>query len=149
MQLKRDTDYAIRILYCLRQNGDVGHTGERKGMTLSEIAMQTGTPKLVAGRVCESLKKTGLIAAAGAFALTGGVQRDGAAWRALLPAALAVALALLLSPPRDTTLPSLARVTRGCAGAVWAGALSPPKPAKGLGRGFSASGGSTISASSI
>lgn len=45
----------------------------------------------------------GLIAAAGAFALTGGVQRDGAAWRALLPAALAMALALLLSPPRDTT----------------------------------------------
>lgn len=65
MQLKRDTDYAIRILYCLRQNGDVGHTGERKGMTLSEIAMQTGTPKLVAGRVCESLKKKGMIAAAG------------------------------------------------------------------------------------
>lgn len=65
MQLKRDTDYAIRILYCLRQNGDVGHTGERKGMTLSEIAMQTGTPKLVAGRVCESLKEKGMIAAAG------------------------------------------------------------------------------------
>ena len=45
----------------------------------------------------------GLIAAAAAFALTGGVQRDGAAWRALLPAALAVILALALSPPRDTT----------------------------------------------
>ena len=45
----------------------------------------------------------GMIAAAAAFALTGGVQRNGAALRALLPAALAVALALLIAPTGRVT----------------------------------------------
>lgn len=49
----------------------------------------------------------GLIAAAAAFALTGGVQRDVAALRVLLPAALAVAAALLLLPAKGTTWPPL------------------------------------------
>lgn len=40
----------------------------------------------------------GLVAAAAAFALTGGVQRDFSALRVLLPAALALALALALVP---------------------------------------------------
>lgn len=40
----------------------------------------------------------GLVAAAAAFALTGGVQRDLSALRVLLPAALALALALALTP---------------------------------------------------
>lgn len=40
----------------------------------------------------------GLAAAAAAFALTGGMQRDLTALRALVPAALAVALALILIP---------------------------------------------------
>ena len=61
MQLKRDTDYAVRILYCLNQNYAIDNSGEKKGVTLSEIAMQTGTPKLVAGRVCDSLKEKGII----------------------------------------------------------------------------------------
>ena len=30
-------------------------------MTLTEIAAQTGTPKIVAGRVCENLKENGMI----------------------------------------------------------------------------------------
>ncbi len=51
----------------------------------------------------------GLIAAAGAFALTGGVQRDAAALRVLVPAALAVALALALSPTNRVTWPPLER----------------------------------------
>lgn len=45
----------------------------------------------------------GLIAAAAAFALTGGVQRDLTALRALLPAALAVVLALILIPSGRAT----------------------------------------------
>lgn len=45
----------------------------------------------------------GLVAAAAAFALTGGLQRDLSAWRALIPAALAVALALMLIPGGGTT----------------------------------------------
>ena len=56
-----------------------------------------------------SLARTvpGLVAAAAAFALTGGVQRDAAALRVLLPAALAVALALALLPARRVTWPPL------------------------------------------
>ena len=45
----------------------------------------------------------GLVAAAAAFALTGGIQRDLSALRALVPAALAVALALLLIPGEGAT----------------------------------------------
>lgn len=45
----------------------------------------------------------GLIAAAAAFALTGGMQRDLPALRALVPAVLAVALALALIPGKNTT----------------------------------------------
>ena len=45
----------------------------------------------------------GLIAAAAAFALTGGVQRDLTALRVLAPAALAVMLALALMPGAGTT----------------------------------------------
>ena len=49
----------------------------------------------------------GLIAAAAAFALTGGIPREPAALRALVPAALAVAAALLLVPAGRTTWPPL------------------------------------------
>jgi len=49
----------------------------------------------------------GLVAAAAAFALTGGVQREPSALRALIPAALAVAVALMLLPPEGTTWPPL------------------------------------------
>ncbi len=51
----------------------------------------------------------GLIAAAAAFALTGGVQRDLSALRVLVPAALAVALALILLPANRVTWPPLER----------------------------------------
>lgn len=49
----------------------------------------------------------GLTAAAAAFALTGGVQREPYALRALLPAALAVVLALALAPADRVTWPPL------------------------------------------
>ena len=49
----------------------------------------------------------GLAAAAAAFALTGGVQRELNALRVLLPAALAVALALALMPADRVTWPPL------------------------------------------
>ena len=40
----------------------------------------------------------GLAATAAAFALSGGIQRDAAAWRALVPVALALALAMAVLP---------------------------------------------------
>lgn len=49
----------------------------------------------------------GLAAAAAAFALTGGVQREPSALRALIPAALAVALALWIVPAGRVTWPPL------------------------------------------
>ncbi len=49
----------------------------------------------------------GLVAAASAFALTGGVQRDVSALRVLLPAALAAVLALALIPANRVTWPPL------------------------------------------
>ena len=51
----------------------------------------------------------GLIAAAAAFTLTGGVQRDLSALRVLIPSALAVALALMLAPTNRVTWPPLER----------------------------------------
>ena len=49
----------------------------------------------------------GLAAAAAAFALTGGLSRDGAMLRAMLPSALAALLALLLVPAGRVTWPPL------------------------------------------
>lgn len=65
---------------------------------------------------CHALSRTaslaatvpGLVAAAAAFALTGGLQRDLPALRALVPAALAVVLALALLPGEDATWKPLA-----------------------------------------
>lgn len=65
---------------------------------------------------CHALSRTaslvatvpGLVAAAAAFALTGGLQRDLPALRALVPAALAVVLALALIPGEDATWKPLA-----------------------------------------
>ena len=51
----------------------------------------------------------GLVAAAAAFALTGGVQRDFRALRVLLPAALALAVAMALAPGERVTWGPLER----------------------------------------
>ena len=45
----------------------------------------------------------GLIASLAAFAMAGGVQKDSGAWRALIPAVLCVAAALLLTPADRVT----------------------------------------------
>ena len=61
MQLKKDTDIALRILYCLYQNNSGNDLGTARGLTLLEIATQTETPLIVIRRVCESLKARGII----------------------------------------------------------------------------------------
>ena len=61
MQLKRDTDYAVRILYCLYLRHTDDDSNVKNGLTLSEIAMQARVPKAVAGRICEYMAEKGFI----------------------------------------------------------------------------------------
>ena len=83
----------------------------REFVPMAILVLLAGLVACHAMSVTASLAATlpGLIAAAAAFALTGGVQRDLSAFRVLLPAALAVALALALSPANGITWPPLER----------------------------------------
>lgn len=65
MQLKRDTDFALRILFCIKQNQDKKDAESPGGLTLTEIAKQTGVPKLAAGRICDRLQVKGMIRLSG------------------------------------------------------------------------------------
>ena len=56
MQLKRDTDFAMRTLYCLNQNNDTTDPDKPAGLSLSEISMQTGVPRPTLVRLCEKLE---------------------------------------------------------------------------------------------
>lgn len=62
MQLKRDTDFALRIIFCLKQEAEQKRASQRSGLTLSEIASRTEVPKITAGRICDALEEGGLIA---------------------------------------------------------------------------------------
>ena len=61
MQLKRDTDYAFRVLYCLNERYKATRGRARRGLTLTEIASRAGIPKTAAERVCSGLYEKGLI----------------------------------------------------------------------------------------
>lgn len=65
MQLKRDTDYAIRILFCLKETIVSELSESQTGLTLSEIAANTGLARTTAGRICDSLVENGLIHVSG------------------------------------------------------------------------------------
>lgn len=66
--------------------------------------------------LCENmsfgLTVPGLLAALTAFALSGEVARDAAAWRALIPVGLIVAIALILLPSGRVTWPPLERAAQ-------------------------------------
>ncbi|MBQ1705827.1 MAG: Rrf2 family transcriptional regulator [Clostridia bacterium] len=55
MQLKRDTDYALRILSCIGSRSAEG-TMPPEGISLRTISSQTGVPKLSVNRVCRNLE---------------------------------------------------------------------------------------------
>lgn len=60
MQLKRDTDYAIRMLYCIGQE----YFDEDKtlwGTTITNLSRQSGVPKEIVRRICKRLEKAGFI----------------------------------------------------------------------------------------
>ncbi len=59
MQLKRDTEYALRILFCL---GEQRLTRRRViGLTAQQISARSGVPKVGTDRICRLLEKSGLI----------------------------------------------------------------------------------------
>lgn len=61
MQLKRDTELALRILYCLQNRSDGGERNARRKPGLAEISIQTMIPKVTARRICTRLCDSGMI----------------------------------------------------------------------------------------
>ena len=62
MQLKRDTDFAIRILFSIK--ADFEKKGaEGAGLTVSELSARTGLPKLTVARLSEHLEEKGMLKA--------------------------------------------------------------------------------------
>lgn len=59
MQLKRDTDYALRVLYCIREKQEIGRNA--KGMRLPELAVCAGVPKLAIKRICDLLSDRNIL----------------------------------------------------------------------------------------
>ena len=60
IQLKRETDYALRILLYIGQRCS-DETAPCEGVSIFDISSQTGIPRIRAGRICGYLKETGLI----------------------------------------------------------------------------------------
>jgi len=65
MQLRRDTEYALRILYCMVGRGG-DKTSPSAGLTLGRLSALSGVPKAAADRMCGRLKDAAFI-----------VSRDG------------------------------------------------------------------------
>jgi len=61
MQLKRDTDYAFRILFCLKETLLSDGEERQKSLPVSQIASRIGVMRVTTGRVCEQLVQAGLI----------------------------------------------------------------------------------------
>lgn len=57
MQLKRDTDYALRMLLYLARQEDSGESG----IAVPEISRQTSIPVAVASRLCKKLENARLL----------------------------------------------------------------------------------------
>ncbi len=55
MQLKRDTDYALRLLLCAARNADP------KGISLQELCRQTLVPRTIAARLCHTLAQENIL----------------------------------------------------------------------------------------
>lgn len=61
MHLKRDADFALRVLYCLVNSRKTGESGQEKSLPLAKIAIQAGIPRMVARRICDRLREAQLI----------------------------------------------------------------------------------------
>ncbi len=56
MQLKRDTDYALRLLLCA-----VKYADQKNSITLFELCSRTAVPITIASRLCHKLSEAQLI----------------------------------------------------------------------------------------
>ncbi len=59
MQLKRDTDYAVRIMVCMAES--LQENEDKKGMTAAEIIATTGIPRASFFRICGYLEEHQLL----------------------------------------------------------------------------------------
>ena len=59
VQLKRDTDYALRVLSSIRESGQTDRRA--RGLTQLEISRQSGIPRLAVGRICKMLCAGGIL----------------------------------------------------------------------------------------
>lgn len=57
MQLKRDTDYALRILFCLTKQ----YGGKKEKLTIQELCQNTRIPKTIVFRLCCKLEEANLL----------------------------------------------------------------------------------------
>lgn len=62
MQLKRDTEYALRILNAIARSSDIRKDPPYIGVPLSEIRALSGVPGVAIDRICSKLESAGLIA---------------------------------------------------------------------------------------
>ena len=61
MQLKRDTEYALRILYAVAERSAPEDEPSRGGATLNEISALSGVPRAGTDRVCPLLASAGFL----------------------------------------------------------------------------------------
>ena len=59
MQLKRDTEYAMRIMICIAE--DRRKNGKKSGVPVSNVISSTGIPKVTFDRICGNLEEKGMI----------------------------------------------------------------------------------------
>lgn len=70
MQLKRDTDYALRILLCVAKE----NAQNRAGMTANELSKSLSVPPTIIARLCRTLTAAKLLDAS--YPDSGGIKYD-------------------------------------------------------------------------
>ena len=70
MQLKRDTEYAMRIMVYIAEH--LKQSGKRTGTPSSTVIANTGIPMVTSNRICSRLEDTGMIRKE--------ISKDGEKW---------------------------------------------------------------------
>ena len=60
MQLKRDTEYALRIQFCF-ESGNAQEEAPSQSLTINELCVGTGIPRIGLVRICARLEEAGFI----------------------------------------------------------------------------------------